>query len=179
MVTSVSGNNLVPLPPARISPLSAIPTSRQIDARLLDLDRRPEEQPPERVVDQGKLHPAQLHAAPDQDQDQQEEEQPSHRAKGKRRGQAANGPIGLIQLGVEDAGPGSNIGPAAIRDSFRMILLYIDPGAGSLLLQAILAGLLAIPFFFRRTIGNAVRRIKGGRTTAEPVASEDREAPDR
>ena len=42
-----------------------------------------------------------------------------------------------------------------------MILAYIDPGAGSLLLQAILAGILAVPFFFRRTIGNAIRRIKG------------------
>jgi hypothetical protein len=42
------------------------------------------------------------------------------------------------------------------------ILAYIDPGSGSLLLQAIVAGLLAIPFFFRRTIGGFVGRLRGG-----------------
>jgi hypothetical protein len=41
------------------------------------------------------------------------------------------------------------------------MLAYIDPGSGSLLLQAILAGLLSIPFFFRRTIGNAWQRLRG------------------
>jgi len=30
-----------------------------------------------------------------------------------------------------------------------MILLYIDPGAGSMVIQAVLAAALAIPFFFR------------------------------
>jgi hypothetical protein len=29
---------------------------------------------------------------------------------------------------------------------------YIDPGTGSLLIQAIVAALVAIPFFFRRSI---------------------------
>lgn len=42
------------------------------------------------------------------------------------------------------------------------ILAYIDPGSGSLLLQAILAAILAVPFFFRRTIGDAWHRIRGG-----------------
>ncbi|HEX2195188.1 MAG TPA: hypothetical protein VHK63_09575 [Candidatus Limnocylindria bacterium] len=41
------------------------------------------------------------------------------------------------------------------------LLAYIDPGSGSLLLQAILAALLAIPFFFRRTIGGFVDRVRG------------------
>lgn len=50
------------------------------------------------------------------------------------------------------------------------ILAYIDPGSGSLLLQAILAGLLSIPFFFRRTIGNVIHRIRGG--SDEPAAVE-------
>jgi hypothetical protein len=60
------------------------------------------------------------------------------------------------------------------------ILAYIDPGSGSLLLQAIVAGLLAIPFFFRRTIGDFVHRIRGGSETAEkpdapgPDSSEER-----
>ena len=50
------------------------------------------------------------------------------------------------------------------------ILAYIDPGSGSLLLQAILAGLLSIPFFFRRTIGYVIHRIRGG--SDEPPAVE-------
>ena len=49
---------------------------------------------------------------------------------------------------------------------------YIDPGSGSLLLQAILAALLAIPFVFRRTIGGFWHRIRGGGRTEEPATSE-------
>ena len=41
-----------------------------------------------------------------------------------------------------------------------MILLYIDPGAGSMVIQAVLAGALAIPFFFRAQIGRAVQRFR-------------------
>jgi len=44
-----------------------------------------------------------------------------------------------------------------------MILLYIDPGAGSMVIQAVLAGLLAIPFFFRSTISRAMTRLRGRR----------------
>ena len=42
------------------------------------------------------------------------------------------------------------------------ILAYIDPGSGSMLLQVLLAGVLAVPFFFRRVIGDAWHRIRGG-----------------
>jgi hypothetical protein len=38
---------------------------------------------------------------------------------------------------------------------------YIDPGSGSMLIQVLLAGLLAVPFFFRRVIGDAWHRIRG------------------
>ena len=54
------------------------------------------------------------------------------------------------------------------------ILLYIDPGSGSLLIQALLAALLAIPFLFRRTIGNAWHRLRGGGKTDPPDDSDDR-----
>lgn len=40
---------------------------------------------------------------------------------------------------------------------------YIDPGSGSMLIQVLLAGLLAVPFFFRRVIGDAWHRIRGER----------------
>jgi hypothetical protein len=36
-------------------------------------------------------------------------------------------------------------------------LLYIDPGAGSLIVQATIAALLSIPYFLRRQIARAVR----------------------
>lgn len=42
------------------------------------------------------------------------------------------------------------------------LFAYIDPGSGSLLLQAILAAIISIPFFFRRTIGGALSRWRGG-----------------
>lgn len=63
------------------------------------------------------------------------------------------------------------------------MLAYIDPGSGSLLLQAIVAGLLAIPFFFRRTIGGFIGRIRGDHEPAvsDPGTSErtDAEEPRR
>ncbi len=41
------------------------------------------------------------------------------------------------------------------------LLAYIDPGSGSMLLQVILAGVLAVPFFFRRTVSDVWHRIRG------------------
>jgi hypothetical protein len=42
-----------------------------------------------------------------------------------------------------------------------LILGYIDPGSGSMLLQVILAGVLAVPFFFRRVIADAWHKVRG------------------
>jgi len=42
-------------------------------------------------------------------------------------------------------------------------LAYIDPGSGSMLLQVLLAGVLAVPFFFRRVISDGLHRIRGNR----------------
>ena len=47
---------------------------------------------------------------------------------------------------------------------------YIDPGSGSMLLQVILAGILAVPFFFRRVIGDAWHRVRGKDTDGTPSA---------
>jgi hypothetical protein len=41
------------------------------------------------------------------------------------------------------------------------LFAYIDPGSGSLVLQAILAALVSVPFFFRRTIGGAIGKLRG------------------
>lgn len=48
-----------------------------------------------------------------------------------------------------------------------MLLAYIDPGAGSLVIQAIIAGVLTLPFFFRSAVGRSLQRLRslrpGGR----------------
>jgi len=41
-----------------------------------------------------------------------------------------------------------------------MILLYIDPGAGSMVIQAALAAVLAVPFFFRTHVSRVVQRLR-------------------
>ena len=38
---------------------------------------------------------------------------------------------------------------------------YIDPGSGSLMIQALIAGIIAVPFFFRSKISSFVRSIRG------------------
>jgi len=53
-----------------------------------------------------------------------------------------------------------------------MIFLYIDPGAGSMVIQAVLAGLLAIPFFFRTQVSRVVHRLRRGRDE-DPDAGTD------
>ena len=43
----------------------------------------------------------------------------------------------------------------------HLVFAYIDPGAGSLVIQAIIAGLVSIPFFFRNAIRNTFARFRG------------------
>jgi hypothetical protein len=37
---------------------------------------------------------------------------------------------------------------------------YIDPGSGSLVIQAVIAAVIAIPIFLRSQIGRAVRTVR-------------------
>jgi hypothetical protein len=39
-------------------------------------------------------------------------------------------------------------------------LAYIDPGSGSLIIQAIIATVIAVPFFFRQQISRFMRTIR-------------------
>ena len=39
-------------------------------------------------------------------------------------------------------------------------LAYIDPGSGSLIVQAVIATLIAVPFFFRQQVGRIVRTVR-------------------
>lgn len=47
-----------------------------------------------------------------------------------------------------------------------MFFAYIDPGAGSLVIQALIASALAVPFLLRSHLGRAIQRLKGWRGTA-------------
>ena len=43
-----------------------------------------------------------------------------------------------------------------------LFFAYIDPGSGSLIIQALIAGMVALPIFFRQQIARAVRTVRGG-----------------
>ena len=58
-------------------------------------------------------------------------------------------------------------------------LAYIDPGSGSMLLQVILAGILAVPFFFRRFITDGWNRIRGNHDEATHTEGGEDATPDR
>jgi len=55
-----------------------------------------------------------------------------------------------------------------------LIFAYIDPGSGSLVIQALIAGLVAAPIFFRRQISRFVNSLRHrDEPTVEPPAQED------
>ena len=47
-------------------------------------------------------------------------------------------------------------------------LAYIDPGSGSLIIQAVIATALAVPFFLREQISRVVRGLRRGRPNDRP-----------
>ncbi len=49
----------------------------------------------------------------------------------------------------------------------HLVVAYIDPGSGSLIIQALIAGLVAAPFVLRQQIARFVRRLR-----REPLPSE-------
>ena len=56
----------------------------------------------------------------------------------------------------------------------ELVFAYIDPGSGSLVIQALIAGLVAAPIFFRRQIMRVVHKIRGDEVPAtEPNATTD------
>jgi hypothetical protein len=56
------------------------------------------------------------------------------------------------------------------------LLVYIDPGAGSLFIQAVIATVLVAPFFLRTQIRRGIDRIRGVRPA--PTTAVDAAAPD-
>lgn len=61
------------------------------------------------------------------------------------------------------------------------LLAYIDPGAGSLFIQAAIATILVVPFFLRTQIRRGIDRIRGVRpapaTTVDAAARDDAAPP--
>jgi len=59
------------------------------------------------------------------------------------------------------------------------LLAYIDAGSGSLIVQALIATVVAVPFFFRQQLGRLVRAVRrdddeATATTDGRTASRDR-----
>jgi hypothetical protein len=56
----------------------------------------------------------------------------------------------------------------------ELIFAYIDPGSGSLVIQALIAGLVAVPIFFRHQIRRLIRTVRGqDEQPSETVSSDD------
>ena len=56
------------------------------------------------------------------------------------------------------------------------LLAYIDPGSGSLIIQAVIATAIAIPIFFRQQIARIARAVRGDRAGTPPANPTDRAA---
>lgn len=57
------------------------------------------------------------------------------------------------------------------------LLAYIDPGSGSLIIQAVIATLIAVPLFFRHQLTRIMDTIRGRKESVDPA--DDRPGTDR
>jgi hypothetical protein len=56
------------------------------------------------------------------------------------------------------------------------LLAYIDPGSGSLIIQAVIATAIAVPIFFRQQIARVARTLRGDRSGQPPTTPTDHAA---
>ncbi len=49
------------------------------------------------------------------------------------------------------------------------LLAYIDPGSGSLIIQVVIATLVAIPIFFRTQLRRLIDTIRGSKGASSPT----------
>jgi hypothetical protein len=54
---------------------------------------------------------------------------------------------------------------------------YIDPGSGSLIIQVIIASILAVPYFLRTQIGRAISAVRSRGKADEPMTPAGQDAP--
>ena len=55
----------------------------------------------------------------------------------------------------------------------ELVFAYIDPGSGSLIIPALIAGLVAAPIFFRRHIMRFVHAVRGDQAATETNTTTD------
>jgi hypothetical protein len=48
-----------------------------------------------------------------------------------------------------------------------LVFAYLDPGSGSLIIQGLIAAVIAVPVLFRNKISAMVRAVRGGDATQE------------
>jgi hypothetical protein len=66
--------------------------------------------------------------------------------------------------------------PGRLANELSDHLAYIDPGSGSLIVQAAIATLVAVPFVFRQQIGRAIRAVRR-RANSRPPGGQNPVAP--
>jgi hypothetical protein len=54
----------------------------------------------------------------------------------------------------------------------HVVLAYIDPGSGSLAIQAVIAALVAAPFVLRHQISRLMNRLRGSQPAAPDAAAD-------
>lgn len=57
------------------------------------------------------------------------------------------------------------------RDLMEFVFAYIDPGSGSLIIQAVIAGLVAVPVLFRNQIRRLAGSLRGSSDNGEADSS--------
>jgi hypothetical protein len=55
-------------------------------------------------------------------------------------------------------------------------LAYLDPGSGSLIVQVIIASILAVPYFLRTQIGRAIGKLRGRGKPAAAISPADEDS---
>lgn len=52
------------------------------------------------------------------------------------------------------------------------VFAYLDPGSGSIIIQAAIAGIIAVPVIFRNKISQMVKAVRGGSSTETSTVAE-------
>ena len=56
------------------------------------------------------------------------------------------------------------------------VFAYLDPGSGSIIIQAAIAGIIAVPVIFRNKISQMVKAVRGGSPTETSTVAEAQES---
>lgn len=58
----------------------------------------------------------------------------------------------------------------------RHVFAYLDPGSASIIFQAAIAGIIAVPVIFRNKISQMVKSVRGGSATETSTVAEAQES---